>query len=250
MNSPDKLRPLAIATIFEDCSSALIARKSSRVSTLKDLDGKKYASYEWPNESAIVRHMIKDVGGEGNIEVVTPPKLHCFDAVADGDADFTWIYLAWEGIMARKSSDMISFPINECGYPYGYSTLIIANPNFLDDEVIVRDFLEVTNRSFVYAFSNPKESVDLFIPVANHPSLASLGVDFIHESMQCAIEDNHLIDPESKRWGVIKSSKLDVFMNWMFKHKILQKHDNSPACEGDVPINKMYTNKYLPDSHL
>jgi hypothetical protein len=65
--------------------------------------------------------------------------------------------------------------------------------------------------------------VSWLISEAYHPTLINADADFIRESMQCSIKDNHLIDPESKQWGVIKESKLDGFISWMFKHEILKQ---------------------------
>ena len=52
---------------------------------MADLDGKTYASYGGRFEMAILRQMIKNAGGKGDVVEVLPPKLDCFfKSVAKG----------------------------------------------------------------------------------------------------------------------------------------------------------------------
>jgi hypothetical protein len=45
---------------------------------------------------AIIRQMIKNAGGVGDVIEVNPPKLDCFDVVLNGEADSTWVFMGWE----------------------------------------------------------------------------------------------------------------------------------------------------------
>ena len=73
-----KPRMVAIATILQKQKSAIFSRKATRP---KELDGKIYASYDARLEDDIVREIIRNDGGQGNIESIVPPKLGCLNTI-------------------------------------------------------------------------------------------------------------------------------------------------------------------------
>ena len=69
--SPVKLR--AVAAVLAKDASAIGALSSSGITRPRELDGKRYASYGARFEDDIVRHMIRNDGGNGSIEISNPP---------------------------------------------------------------------------------------------------------------------------------------------------------------------------------
>lgn len=198
---------------------------------------------------AIVRQMIRNAGGQGNVGEVIPPKLDCFDAVLRDEADATWIFMGWEGIMAmRKELELSFFPVSESGVPYGYSPLLIAHPEFLRDETTAKAFLEVTRRGYMYAMNDPEDAAKLLMTAASHPTLDALGYDFVLESLNYLIKGKHFVDDSSKLWGTMQQSKWEEFIHWLLDNKLLLRHDNTLATEIDMVIDVMFTNNYLPPS--
>jgi ABC-type nitrate/sulfonate/bicarbonate transport system substrate-binding protein len=249
LSGPDKPRPIAIAAVLANDTSAIVTKKSSGFTSLKDLDWKRYASYEGRFEMAIVRQMIKNAGGQGNVGEVHPPKLDCFDAMLRDGADATWIFMGWEGIMAlRKQLELSFFPVSGSGVPYGYSPLLIAHPHFLEDEATAKAFLEVTRRGYEYVIENPEDAASLFVTAASHPSIDDLGYGFMLESLEYLIKGKHFVDDASGQWGIMQQSKWEDFIHWLLDNKLLLKHDDTLATDIEMLIDIMFTNRFLPAS--
>ena len=70
----------------------------------KDLDGKIYASYRARYEDHIVKELIKNDGGTGDIQLIYPEKLGIWNTLLQHNADATWIFNNWEGIEAESKN--------------------------------------------------------------------------------------------------------------------------------------------------
>lgn len=80
----------------------LYCAAESGISRPKELSGKRYASYGARYEGRIVQQMIKNDGGDGEyIEDTTMGMLGVWKTLLTGKADATWVFMAWEGVMAK-----------------------------------------------------------------------------------------------------------------------------------------------------
>ena len=75
----------------------------SGISRPKELSGKRYASYGARYEGRIVQQMIKNDGGDGEyIEDTSMGMLGIWKTLLAGKADATWVFMGWEGVMAKQ----------------------------------------------------------------------------------------------------------------------------------------------------
>ena len=93
---------VAVAALLREDLSAIACLDRPDLKSPKDLDGKIYASYAARYEDEIVRQMVKNDGGQGNLQLVYPKKLGIWNTIKEGAADATWIFLNWEGIEAKN----------------------------------------------------------------------------------------------------------------------------------------------------
>jgi NitT/TauT family transport system substrate-binding protein len=93
---PDYPSLTAIAAVCARDPSAIATLASSGIDRPAALDGRTYASYDARFEDDIVRAMIRADGGEGDVEIVTPPKLGIPNTLLSGEADATWVFVPWE----------------------------------------------------------------------------------------------------------------------------------------------------------
>ena len=84
----------ALATIFQSDISAIAVVKSNNINSPKDLDGRSYASYGARYEDLIIKQLIKNDGGKGNIKIYYPERLGVWNTVANNKYDSTWIFLS------------------------------------------------------------------------------------------------------------------------------------------------------------
>ena len=95
-NNPFKL--IAVAALFQSDISAIVVTDDSGIKRPKDLDGKSYASYGARYEDLIVKQLIKNDGGLGDVNISYPNRLGVWDTVSNKTFDSTWIFMNWEGI--------------------------------------------------------------------------------------------------------------------------------------------------------
>jgi NitT/TauT family transport system substrate-binding protein len=231
---PTKPNLLAIAAILQADTSAIVTLKSSGIDKIKDLDGKKYASYDARFEDTIVSEMIKKDGGKGNHIKITPAKLGIWETLLSGEADATWVFMPWEGIEAkRKGIELNSFPLQDYNIPYGYSPALLSHPEILKNkEKAVRDFLAASAKGFKWAAQNPVEASEILLPHAETNDL-----DFL-------IESHTYIAPyyldENSEWGKMKDERWISFVYWLKENKLINKKE-----ETLLGKQAMYSNNYL-----
>jgi NitT/TauT family transport system substrate-binding protein len=226
-----KVQLKAVATILQKDTSAIVTKKDSGIETVASLDNKKYASYEGRFEMAIVKQMIKNAGGVGDVIEILPPKLDCFDTVLRNDADATWVFMAWEGIQAiRDNIPLNVFSLSESGVPYGYTPILLAHPKYCDGSselniILLKKFLEVTARAYIYASKYPEEAADALM-TSNHPSLSKYGRDFIIESQQYLSDGQYYLNSK-EIWGTMEPTRWSDFVDWLFLNKCILARDGS-----------------------
>src|SRR6056297_1887417 len=71
---PDYPSLTAVAAVCQEDKSAIVTLGDSDIDRPANLDGATYASYDARFEDHIVRQLIRNDGGDGDIDISTPPK--------------------------------------------------------------------------------------------------------------------------------------------------------------------------------
>ncbi|KAG2441969.1 hypothetical protein HYH02_009763 [Chlamydomonas schloesseri] len=265
---------VAVATLLQDSTSAIVTLASSGISRPAELDGKTYASYGARFEGRIVQQLIRNDGGKGDFKESTPPMLGIWDTLLKAEADATWVFMGWEGIEAkRKGVELNAFGLEEFKVPYGYSPLLIAHPDTVKDKPeVVRSFLAATARAYEWAAAHPAEAAEMFLTAvaAEHvgqPDLPQpLDPEVVKESQ--AYLASHYLDGQG-RWGHMQPAVWDRFVDWLSESGLLTRKVQSraagapgttsldglragdvgePIPRADVDVGAMFTNDLLPPS--
>lgn len=243
----DKIRPVCVGALLQTSTSAIVSLTSSGITSPAQLDGKKYASYGGRFEMAIIRQMIKNAGGNGDVIEVIPPKLQCFDEVLNGNCDATWIFMGWEGIQVRSKVDLNIMSLTESGVPYGrsYSPCLIAHPSFLNEKAdVLRSFLEVTSRGFLLASQNPIDAASSLMET-QHPSLTTLGDAFLVSAQQFLTDGGHYLDAAG-RWGRMEEERWVDWTHWLCDNGLLTARDGHIITKEEINPRDLFTNDFLP----
>ncbi|MFC7176633.1 ABC transporter substrate-binding protein [Halosegnis marinus] len=149
---------VAVAALVQGDTSAVAVLADSDIERPRDLDGATYASYGARFEDHIVAQLIRNDGGEGTFETVEPEMLGVPNTLLDGDADATWVFMPWEGVRARRDGiDLRGFGLSEYDVPYGYTPVLLAHPDTLDEHGdAVREFLAATAEGYEAAAADPE----------------------------------------------------------------------------------------------
>jgi NitT/TauT family transport system substrate-binding protein len=232
----------AVAAVCQEDKSAIVTLGDSDIDRPADLDGSTYASYDARFEDHIVRQLVRNDGGDGDIDITTPPKLGIWNTLLDGEADATWVFMPWEGVLAdRDGIDLTPFYLDEYDVPYGYTPLLLARPKTIADGDALAEFLEATAHGYQFAAENPERAADILGETAT--GMDNDDPEFLIESQQ-ALTDAYLT--EDGKWGSMSYDRWDSFVTWLGDNEILTTVDDEPIPAGELPTEDLYTNDLLP----
>lgn len=222
---------IAIAAILQEDLSAIAVLEGNGVKTPKDLDGCSYASYQARYEDEIVRCMIRNAGGQGNIKVAYPAKLGIWETVLKKEYDATWVFMNWEAVQIEgKGAALKYFKMADYDVPYSYSPVIAANQALLaPKQAAYRAFLKASKEGYLYAQQNPEEAAQIlaaFVP--EHDQNIDLVKALAVSTDSFGSKDN---------WGQMELSEVQQFLNWLQAQGL----ENQA-----LAISDLVTNQLLP----
>lgn len=205
---------VAIATIFQEDTSAIATLANGKVQRPSDLDGKRYASYKARYEDEIIRQMIKNDGGAGDFKISYPEKLGIWETIITGAADATWIFRNWEGVQAAEEGIALNlFKMSDYGIPYGYSPVILASENsVIESEGDYARFLEATKKGYLFAQGNPSEAVACIAPFV---AKQDKNIDLIKSQKFTSGFYGTMAT-----WGVLGKNKVTEYLKWLSENKL------------------------------
>jgi len=226
---------IAIAAILQRDASAIVSLAGSDIKRMKDLDGKTYASYDARFEDHIVASMVKKDGGLGDFKPITPNKLGIWDTLLNKKADATWVFMPWEGILAKRAGvELNTFQLDKFNIPYGYSPVILAHPDVLEKKgTAIKKFMAATAKGFKEAIAKPEEAVDILAMAGNQKELKDK--TFLLESQKMI---NSYYTNESGTWGIMEEARWESFANWLKSEKLIDSETLSDH-------NLLYTNQFV-----
>ena len=207
-NNPFNL--FAIGTIFQEDVSAIVVSKDSPVKRPKDLDGRSYASYGARYEDQIVKQLIKNDGGKGDIKISYPKRLGVWNTMKNNLYDSTWIFMNWEGV---ENPNLNFFRLNDYDIPYSYSPLIVASEKLINGSKSgINDFLKATKQGYIYSMNNIQESTGILY---NYLPNSDKRINII-ESLKFSIP----YFGNSKSFGKISKDVFQKFFKWLELNEI------------------------------
>ncbi len=234
---------VAVAAICQQDNSAIVALGDSDIDRPADLDGRTYASYDARFEDHIVAQLVRNNGGEGDVEIITPPKLGIWNTLVDGPADATWVFMPWEGVLAdRDGVELTPFYLDEYGVPYGYTPVLLARSDAVDERAgPLGRFLDATARGYRFAAENPAEAAGMLAETADGPDTLD-DVDFLEQS-QRQLADTYLTDDGT--WGRMTEDRWAAFVDWLAGEGILTTADGDQIPADELDPTDLYTNELL-----
>lgn len=217
-NKKNIVDAIAVFAILQEDISSIASLKSSNIESPNSLDGKIYASYKARYEDHIVKEMIKNDGGTGNMEIIYPEKLGIWNTLLEGTADATWIFDNWEGVEANtKEIELKKFSMSDFGIPYCYSPVIIARKNQIvtnkNDYFL---FIKATQKGYSYTAKNKSKSVKILKKYLTDYDKAN--IDIIK-----SLEMTTQYFGSEKECGFMKPERINIFLKWLVEHNLENK---------------------------
>jgi ABC-type nitrate/sulfonate/bicarbonate transport system substrate-binding protein len=209
-NKANPVPAVAIYAILQEDLSCIATLKSAAITSPKELDGKSYASYKARYEDHIVREVIKNDGGKGEVNIIYPEKLGIWNTLLSGNADSTWIFDNWEGIEAEsKGIELHKFNLGAFDIPYGYSPVVFTNINKLKTySTLFSDFIQASRSGFLYARNNPKNAGEILKPFVTEYDLNNV-------DLEKAISFSAPFFGDETNAGFMKPERVNDFVQWL-----------------------------------
>ena len=203
-----------LMTIFQEDVSAIATIESNSILRPRHLDGRSYASYKARYEDKIVKKMITNDGGRGDLKIFYPKRLGIWNTLIENKYDSTWIFINWEGVEAsKKNIDLKLYKMSDFGIPYSYSPILFSSGDYINNNSnTVKKFIESSRKGYIYCYENMDEAVSILnksVPETDK------GIDLI-ECLKISID--HFGTREN--FGKIDLKKIDIFLKWLKDNNI------------------------------
>ena len=207
----------AIAAIYSSDVSAICTLGNSNINFPKELDGMTYASYQARYEDHIVKQMIKNDGGNGDIQITYPDKLGIWNTLLQGKADATWIFTNWEGVQAKsKKLKLNYFKMSNYDIPYSYSPIIAIDEDaFSLNKSVFGDFIKATKKGFLQTKKDPTDAariLEKYVPEYDKDIDLESAIRFSVDHME-----------DTKDWGKMRIDQVNAFLEWIHENGLEQK---------------------------
>lgn len=209
-NKANQVEATAIYAVLQKDLSCIVTLKSSNISSPKMLDGKSYASYKARYEDHIVKEMVKNDGGKGDLNIMYPEKLGIWNTLLSGNSDSTWIFDNWEGIEANsKGIELNKFTMAEFNIPYGYSPIVLTKKeNITKHRELYSKFIKATQKGFLFTKQNLNESVAILKRNVTEDDLNNINFE---KSISFTMP--HFGDESN--CGIMKQERVSAFIKWI-----------------------------------
>ena len=245
MLKDDAFPVVAIATVMQEETSGFVTLASSGVDRPAQLDGQTYAGYQTILEESLLKSMICQDGGEGDIQMITPLRLEIFEAFLRGEFDVCWVFSPWEGVIAQhRGIALKTFRLTDYQVPYGYSPLIMTREAVLREQPNnIRSFLAAIARGYQEISQQPGAMAQQLVEGVDHANFTDAAL--ITQALN-AISPT-LLDPQGQ-WGTMQPSYSERYVRWLLQHNLLTTESDRTLTIQDIAVDQLFVNQYLPQT--
>lgn len=234
---------VSVMAILQHTAQEIAVLGSSDIARPRDLDGRTYAGFGYPNEEPTLRSVIKADGGQGTFKTAILDTA-AYDALYAKRADFVIMFTAWEGIEARERGIAVrTFAFGDFGFPDFYQVVLACDPRWLAAEPeLARAFLGATTRGFEFAAAEPDQAAALLI--AGNPGVFDGNPKLPVESQRFLARGGYLTD-EGGSVGRQTLARWQGYSGFLFEQGLLTGVDGKPLAIAP-DYGSLFTNAYLP----
>jgi ABC-type nitrate/sulfonate/bicarbonate transport system substrate-binding protein len=214
----DALPVEAVAAIISHNTSGLMSLKSAGITRPRDLAGKRFASWETPLVTAIIKEIVESDGGDFSQVAMIPNFATDAFSALETDVDSIWIYYAWDGVAAEVRGteiDYLDFGTLNPALDF-YTPVICVNTNWAATHPeTAKKTMKAISRGYEFAIENPGEAAKILLKYA-----PELDAELVNRS-QNWLAGRYQAD--APRWGEIDGKRWGAFYRWMYARGLLEK---------------------------
>jgi ABC-type nitrate/sulfonate/bicarbonate transport system substrate-binding protein len=234
---------VSVAAILQKTASAIGVLADGPIQRPRDLDGRTYAGFGYPNEDPTLKFVIKADGGRGEFKTATLDAA-AYEALYNHQADFTIPFTAWEGVEADlRGIKLRYFRFADYGFPEYYQVLLACDRQWLKkDPDAARRFVAATVQGFQFAADHPDDAAALL--VSENPGVFDANKDLPRASQEFLAQGKYLVDANGA-FGTQTLERWTAYSRFLFEGGLLVDSAGKPLPKG-LEYATLFTNDYLP----
>ena len=234
---------VSVMAILQKTASAIAVLAEGTILRPRDLDGKVYAGFGYPNEVPTLKAVIKADGGKGDFKVATLDSA-AYEALYNKGADFTIPFTAWEGVEAQQRGIKLRyFHFADYGFPEFYQVVLACDRTWLErDPDAARRFIAATFRGYDFAAHDPDAAAQILID--ENPGVFDANKALPLASQRFLVEGNYLLDAGGS-FGSQTLERWKGYSGFLYDQGLLVGANGKPL-SGPLDYGRLFTNDFLP----
>ena len=234
---------VSVSAILQKTASAIGVLADSPIQRPRDLDGKTYGSFNYPNELPTLKFVIKADGGKGEFKVAGLDSA-AYEALYSKRVDFTIPFTAWEGVEAEQRGIKLRyFQFADYGFPEFYQVVLACDRQWLaSDPDAAKRFVAATAAGFAFSAQHPDEAAALL--VSENPGVFDANKDLPRASQEFLVNGGFLVDADG-RFGTQTLERWQGYSDFLYRQGLLADAYGKPLTK-PLDYGRLFTNNFLP----
>jgi ABC-type nitrate/sulfonate/bicarbonate transport system substrate-binding protein len=234
---------VSVAAILQKTASAIGVLADGPIQRPRDLDGRTYAGFGYPNEAPTLKAVIKADGGRGEFTTATLDAA-AYEALYSKRADFTIPFTAWEGVeAAQRGIKLRYFQFADYGFPQFYQVVLACDRQWLGaNPDAARRFVTATARGFQLAAEQPDEAAAILL--AENPGVFDANKELPKASQRFLADGGYLLDSQG-RFGRQTLEQWTAYSRFLYEQGLLVDSAGKPLPK-PLDYGRLFTNDFLP----
>ncbi len=234
---------VSVAAILQRTASAIGVLADGPITRPRDLDGRTYAGFGYPNEDPTLKFVIKADGGTGTFRTATLDAA-AYEALYHHQADFTIPFTAWEGVEAeQRGIELRYFQFADYGFPDYYQVVLACDRQWLErDPDAARRFVGATAAGFQFAAEHADEAAAIL--VSENPGVFDANRDLPKASQEFLVAGKYLVAANGT-FGTQTLERWTGYSTFLQDQGLLVDSAGKPLAKR-LDFARLFTNDFLP----
>ncbi|MCA2961022.1 MAG: ABC transporter substrate-binding protein [Silvanigrellales bacterium] len=220
----EKVPVQSIAAVIQNNTSCFAWRSTSGIKNIKDWEGKRYGGWGSPEEEEKLRYIMKKNGADFSKLKIVTTGVSDFIPTTERNADFMWIFMAWDGIRAKLAGVKFqTLCVKDIDPVFNQPSPLLITGDVLakSNAALVRTFLAATTEGYKVAINNPTLAADLLLK-----EVPELDAALVKESAQFLSKE---YSQGVKVWGTQTLGRWESSLAWMKAQGLVKAPDAARA---------------------
>lgn len=230
LTSADPLPIKTVAAIIQHNTSGFVSLADSGIESPADFEGKTYAGWGGPGESAVLEACMTQAGADFSKLNMVISDGSGFEALGKS-CDVMWFFEGWDCVISVMNG--VSLNYMECRQlderlDYYTPVIITSDAVIESDPEMVSAFLRATAKGYQDVIADPDGGAEILSSYA-----PDYDVEMLKKSQQY-LADKFMEDMDT--WGLMKDEVWDNYTSFLQEYGIIEEA---------IPASDCYTNEFL-----